>query len=675
MSKLAISLSVFWCACAYGQPEAVIRVDASQIRHPIPRTIYGTFLEPIGHSTYGGLWAQILDNPSFEEQLWSPRGVGQLIAERPELAESSTIGLPLPWESLHPAQGRRFEPRWGDAANSSRSLLIMALPGKQTGVRQEVYLPVHRVLRYTGSLYARPVSGGRELEVSLRRRNRPEEVFARQAVRLTSDGWTRYEYSLEIPQAALASREPADFVVAAADEARVLIDQVFLFPADHVDGMNPEMIEMSRALKTPLVRFGGNFTSGYHWRDGVGPMDKRISMINQAWGIPEYNHFGTDEFLRFCRLIGAEPQIALNLGSGTAQEAADWVRYVNGKWGGQSGGLLWEMGNELYHDFEQLGYPTLARVADRTKEFSDALRKADPKIRLIGQGACFSSSCAVPKDPDRDDYVEAEIRSAPEAFEYLSAHAVLRPLIVRKFRPSPEFLAQEALALPVGLERQFRAMQQQIDGEPRTRGRVKAAFTEWLFAAPGNSAPTYNNLGGALCAAGVLNMLMRVADITPIADMTGLIEFGGIWQKRGRVYGVPAYWAFRMYSTAAGSRLVETKVDGETYNVDEGLVRNPTIHGVPYLDVVSALNDDGNKLTLFCVNRHLTRDLRASIRISGFAAGSGRGQQLASTGLYAVNDDARPDAIVPAALDLKVKGSAFEHVFPRTSVTVIELAR
>ena len=100
------------------------------------------------------------------------------------------------------------------------------------------------------------------------------------------------------------------------------------------------MLQMARDLKPSIVRFGGNFTSGYHWRDGIGPREKRVSELNLAWGIPEYNTFGTDEFLRFCELIHAQPQIALNLGTGTPEEAADWVKYVNEHWADKRGGLL-----------------------------------------------------------------------------------------------------------------------------------------------------------------------------------------------------------------------------------------------------------------------------------------------------------------------------------------------
>jgi alpha-N-arabinofuranosidase len=429
--------------------------------------------------------------------------------------------------------------------------------------------------------------------------------------------------------------------------------------------MNPEMIEMTRALSTPVLRFGGNFTSGYHFRDGIGPMDKRVSMLNQAWGMPEYNHFGTDEFLQFCKLIGAEPQIALNLGSETPEEAADWVRYVKSKWADGSGGQLWELGNELWGTF-QIGYPTEARVADRTRAFSGAVREVDPRSRLIATG----------QDPDHfESWNAAQLVNAPDAFQYLSTHFVVQTAQVVKTNPTPEFIAQAALALPVGLERRLRAMKEQVEANPKARSRVKIAFTEWLFAGQVDRTPMYNNLGGALCTAGFLNTLMRVSDFTPIADMTGLIEFGGVWQKNGRVYGVPAYWAFRMYSTADATRLVETRVKGEEYDVAEGVRRIPDIRSVPYLDVAAALNEAGDKLTLFCVNRGLSGEIRATLRLSGFEVSSARGQELTASNLYSFNDDANPDAVTPKALRLGAVGGEFQHAFPAKSVTVIELSR
>jgi alpha-N-arabinofuranosidase len=645
--------------------DAVIEVDAAKkADYKIPRTIYGTFLEPIGKSIYGGLWAQILENPSFEENLWSVRALRRLIEREPALERASGTGLPLPWEPLDYVQGRRYEPRWSEAANSSRSLLVMALPGKQTGVRQQVHLPVHRVLRYTGSVYARHVSGSAEVEVSLRRRNQPESVLAKADVRLTGRDWARYEFVLELSRGQLRPLEPADFVIALDNEGRALIDQAFLFPADHVDGMDPEMIALSRDLKTPLVRFGGNFTSGYHWRDGVGPRDKRVSMLNQAWGMPEYNHFGTDEFLRFCELIGSEPQIALNLGSGTPEEAADWVRYVNERWGDRRGGLLWELGNELWGTF-QIGYPTLERAGRRTEEFSEAVRRADPRARLIATGA----------DPDRFRKWNAEQLSLHSgSFHYLATHFVVGAGGVLRRDPSPEFIAHSALALPVGLERRLREMKTQIDAHPQARNRMKIAFTEWLFHGAYDRAPSFGNMGGALITAGFLNTLMRVADFTPISNMTGLIEFGGIWKKRGRVYGVPAYWAFRMYSNADASIPVETRTTVQGYDVEEGNRRIPEIRDVPYLDVVAALNDAGEKLTLFVVNRHLNRDIAADIRISGFSAKpSARIETLTGTSIYQRNDEMRPQAVRPVDSTAEIGAPPFHYTFPRSSVTIIEL--
>ena len=644
--------------------KATIEIDASKpSSYKIPRTIFGSFLEPIGHSIYGGLWAEVLENPSFEDNLWNAGTIQKMLNDEPQLARASELGLPLPWEPLDAKQGNRYEPRWNDAANSHRSLFLMGLPDKQVGVRQKVYLPVHRTLHYTGSLYAKYESGPREIEVSIRRLDHPEEVFARSAIALSGNDWKRYEFRLDLEAGKIAPLEPADFVIAVGNESRVLVDEASLMPADNVDGMDPDMIAMAKAMKSPILRFGGNFTSAYHWRDGIGPRDKRVSMLNIAWGMPEYNTFGTDEFLRFCKLIGARPQIALNLGSGTPEEAAGWVNYVNEHWGEHKGGLFWELGNELWGTF-QVGYPTRQRVAERTKAFSDALRKADPNAKWIATGG---------DEDSYKDWNEAQLTN-PSAFDYLSTHFVVTTDRVVRENPAPDFISQADFALPVGLERKLREMTEQIQVNPKARDKVKIAFTEWLFWARQGDAPRYDNMGGAVCTAGFLNMLLRAADIVPVSDMTGIIEFGGIWKKRGRAFGAPSYWAFRMYSNADVVQPVETRTQVDKYNVEQGSVRLPLIPDVPYLDVVAAVNEKKGKLTIFCVNRHLTRDIAAHISIAGFApAQEGSEQALFASSIYEKNDEAHPEAVIPREGAVQVEGAKLDYTFRHESITVIEL--
>ena len=669
-----LARGIFLCICVSivskaqapkreGPIEATIAVDAAKpSSYKIPRAIFGTFLEPIGNSIYGGLWAELLQNPSFEDNLWSTGTIQRMIRDEPQLVRASELGIPLPWEPLDAKQGNRYEPRWNDAANSYRSLFLMGLPDKQVGVRQKVYLPVHRTLHYTGSLFAKYQSRTREIEVSIRRRDHPDDVFALSVIALSGNEWKRYEFRLDLEAGKIEPLEPADFVIAVGDETRVLVDEVSLLPADNVDGMDPEIISMAKALKSPVLRFGGNFTSAYHWRDGIGPRDKRVSMLNIAWGMPEYNTFGTDEFLRFCELIGAQPQIALSLGSGTPEEAAGWVKYVNEHWGEHKGGLVWELGNELWGSF-QVGYPTLGRVAERTKAFSDAVRKADPNAKWIATGG---------DEDSYKDWNEAQL-SDPAAFDYLSTHFVVTTDKLDRVNPSPDFIAQTNFALPIGLERRLREMHEQIQQNPEARDRVKTAFTEWLFWAGKDDVPRYDNMGGAICTAGFLNMLLRVANIVPIADMTGIMEFGGLWKKRGRVFGTPAYWAFRMYSNANASQPVEARTQGEKYDVEQGSVRLASIPDVPYLDVVAARNETGDKLTLFCVNRHLTRDIAAHISIAGFSpAEDARVQTLSASSIYDKNDDAHPEAVAPRESRLRLEAAELDYSFQHESVTVLD---
>lgn len=640
---------------------ATVHVNASvPAGGEVPRTIFGSFLEPIGNSTYNGLWAELLQNPSLESGLWDTNHVREMIQAEPSLAHSSQLGIPLPWEPLDPGQGNRYELQYGHAANSWQSLVILGVPGQPTGIRQKVYLPVHRTLAYSGSLYARHISGPTGITISIRPRN-GSEILASTHADAAGTQWTKCTFTLTLPEGKLHRLDPADFVVQVEGDEQVDIDQVSLMPSDALDGLDPDVVAMAKAMDTPLVRFGGNFTSAYHWADGIGPRDKRINTRNIAWGIPEYNTFGTDEFLHFCDLIGAEPQVALNLGSGTPEEAAGWVRYVDEHWH-QHNGNLWELGNELWGNWN-LGYPTLDQLAARTLAFSRAVRSADPDARLIATGG----------DPEWFTKWNAVQLSNPAGtFNYLSTHFVVTTSDTNNPHASSSFINQAAFALPVELGRKLEDDQKQIDSFPAFAQKAHVAFTEWLFIGERPGTPSFTNMGGAVDTGGFFNMIMRHASIVPVSDMTGIMEFAGIWKKRSQVYAAPGYYVFRMYSTAHAVRPVQVETDSGSYSVKNGVGRLPDIADVPYLDVVAATTADGNRLTLFCVNRSLDRDLPTNIDISGFSAAStAEIQTLHANYISEGNDEDDPDRVVPVSTAEPVHGSSLHHVFPHESVTVI----
>lgn len=663
LQGMAVSAAAQLTDSASSRTNAPIHLRVTRLTHPqeIAPELFGSFLEPIGHSTYGGLWADVIENPSLEEGLWSAGNVENMVRSRPELRRASSLGLPLPWQPLDPSQGSRYLPVRGDAANSTQSILIMSLPGKEVGILQQVYLPVQRELTYTGSLWLKHIRGQGTVNISLRRHGRPEQTLASTRVDATAETWTKYPFQLELKPNQLAPLEPADFVISVSDDDRTLVDAVSLNPKDAIDGMDPDVINMARDLHSPLVRFGGNFTSAYDWKDGIGDVDKRVSKVNLSWGIPEYNTFGTAEFLRFCELIHAQPQIALNLGTGTPQQAADWVKYVDDHWADRRGGLLWEMGNELWGDF-QIGYPSQQRIAAVTLATSQAVRKIDPNSRLIATGG------------DEDffhDWNAQQLQNPVGTFNYLSTHYVVNDNVLLP-HSSSDFRTMASLALPWGLAERMHAIKQQTAAAGHND--VNVAFTEWLMISQSHMGPNYTNLGGALFAGGFLNMVMRNADVVRISDMTGILEFGGIWKKREQVYGTPAYWVLRTYANAEPKSLLAVDSDGPSYTISKGVTRLPEIPNVPYLDVVAAESKDRTKLLLLCVNRHLTRTLPADINLDalGIAGGSATITTISGENILVENDEEDPRRVLPVTHSLGFKGD-LKYTFPNASITLVEI--
>ena len=642
---------------------AAVHVDASRdAGAKISPTIFGSFLEPIGNSTYNGLWAEILQNPSLEAGLWDAPHVTEMLHQRPELSRASQLGLPLPWEPLDYAQGNRYQIDYGNAANSWRSLVVIGLPNEPTGIRQEVYLPVQRELSYVGSLYARHISGPTGLTVFIRAHD-GTNVLAAAHIDATESDWTKHTFTLTIPQGALHRLDPADFVVQVDGDEQVGLDELSLMPADNLDGLDPDAVAMAKAMDTTIVRFGGNFTSTYHWRDGIGPRDKRASMMNLSWGIPENNTLGTDEFLHFCSLIGAEPQVALNLGDGTPQEAADWVRYIDEHWHHHSG-LLWELGNELWGNWN-LGYPTLDQLAARTLAFSKAVRAVDPTARLIATGS----------DPDNfTRWNSVQLDNPASTFNYLSTHFVVTVSNTELPNAPNDFIISAAFALPIELGRKLDDEQAQINQNPAFAGKAHVAFTEWLFIGHRPGTPNFTNMGGAIDTAGLFNMLMRHTSSVPISDMTGIMDFAGIWKDRSQVYGAPGYYAFKMYASSHPAQPVAVTTDSGTYSVRHGVTRLPDIVNVPYLDIVGALDKSGSTLTLFCVNRSLDTDIPADIDIAHFtAADRAEIQTLRSDSISDVNDSDNPLRVIPVHTAETLRAGSLHHTFPHESVTVITI--
>src|SRR5437773_844746 len=185
-------------------PEARIEVNAREgAEFRVPRTIYGTFLEDIGHSVFGGVSAELLDNPSLETYHATLRVLRERFPSR-DFDRCTWIGLPLPWLPLHWDDGVRYEPRWGRAANSDQYLHLMGLKGREVGIRQAVYLPVERERTYNGVLFAASDEGPVQLEVSFREHDSPDSVLASQTVGAPGGGaWQKLRFTLSLPQQTL----------------------------------------------------------------------------------------------------------------------------------------------------------------------------------------------------------------------------------------------------------------------------------------------------------------------------------------------------------------------------------------------------------------------------------------------------------------------------------------
>jgi alpha-N-arabinofuranosidase len=435
-------------------------------------------------------------------------------------------------------------------------------------------------------------------------------------------------------------------------------------------GFRKDVLEAARQLKCSILRWpGGPFANSYHWEDGIGPRAKRPVRLDFSWNREETNAFGTDEYIEYCRMIGSEPYIIVNIGTSNLRECIDWLEYCNLD-GNTSHAKLrsrnsiikpykvkyWGIGNEPFLDW-QIGYRSSIEYAKVLKEYARVMKKCDPEIEIIGAGA---------NNPEWDIEV---IRHAGEFIDYISNH---------QFYGSDDYC--ETIGFTYRIEKNLRILNQLINiYQPvvPNRKKIKIAFDEWnIFykTRHEDGAEESYALKDGLFAAGVFMVLYRMCNSVSISNICGLVNvIGMIHTERHGLFLTPIYKAAELFSNHRGSIVLETYVQSQTLCNGQDK-KSSDNEDIPSLDAVTTLDDRQKKLFIAVANYYKDKNVNCSIHIDGPSLSSeGKYYELNGCDVDAENDSVNPENITIKQGTLGKISNCFDYEFPSHSCTIIEI--
>jgi alpha-N-arabinofuranosidase len=427
------------------------------------------------------------------------------------------------------------------------------------------------------------------------------------------------------------------------------IGAVSLMPADNVQGFRADTLARLKELDSPVYRWpGGNFVSGYDWKDGIGDRDRRPPRKNPAWKGIESNDVGIDEFMVLVRELGTEPYIAVNTGLGGIESAAEEVQYVNGaattpmgKRRAENGhpqpyGVKWwGIGNEMYGDW-QLGHMPLSEYVKKHNRVVEAMRAVDPKIVPIGVGAV-------------GEWTKEMLTRSAGHMDFLSEHTYWQS------RPDVPAHVEQAVKAIRSIADAHRAYRRDL---PSLKGKdIRLALDEWNYWYGPNE---YGELGtryflqDGLGAAAALHEMFRNSDLFFMANYAQTVNVIGA-----------------IKTTPFAAEMETTGLVQQLYRARFGVTPVEVSGDLRPLDVAAALSADGRALTVAVVNP--TDEVKAlRLKVAGRAL-SGSGQKWVITGKdkWAHN---RPGA--PRGVDIQtesVEGAAQLASVGPLSVTLYSL--
>ncbi|MEV0387112.1 alpha-L-arabinofuranosidase C-terminal domain-containing protein [Nonomuraea sp. NPDC050643] len=478
-------------------------------------------------------------------------------------------------------------------------------------------------------------------------------------------------------------------------------------------GVRADVLELCRELGPGPIRWpGGNFTSAYHWEDGIGPRDARPSRLELAWGGLETNRFGTDEFLAWCEAVGAEPYLVHS--ARDVDEAVRWIEYTNSardttltarrRANGRAEPWrvrYWGVGNEVYGPW-QMGHRGPEEYAAAAREHARFLRLADPEIRLIGVGIpwrqeewtrplltragalldqlslhLYGASTHLWTGDDYDAvaaqslYFEREIHTYSQLVTAIAAETGLdRPPALALDEWTMRHLEPESWPQPLPGDDGGVAPRESTAVDEPDRTRVN----RW----------SPRTVADVVFCAGVFHAVHRTAGLpapVAMANPVNLVNANGLVVARpGGALRSAIYHLWHLYRHHTGRTVLPCEVDGPARTTSVRLGDNRGPDGrlltvpmtVPHLDV-SATRTDGGSVRIAVVNRHRDDAVRLRLVFDGLAGpGSAHVRTLGADvpTLYAVNTLQAPDTV--AVRDLgRVEASEGTYEIAPHSVTVL----
>ncbi|HVR27159.1 MAG TPA: alpha-N-arabinofuranosidase [Candidatus Polarisedimenticolia bacterium] len=453
------------------------------------------------------------------------------------------------------------------------------------------------------------------------------------------------------------------------------------------NGFRKDVLNEIDQLGVPIIRYpGGNFVSGYNWLDGVGPVQNRPRTLDKAWDTIESNQFGTNEFMAWCKAVDTEPLMGLNLGTGTAEEAAALVEYCNVEKGTKWSDLRrqhgianphkvqhWCLGNEMDGPW-QIGHMSATEYGLKAADAARQMRYVDSSLKLI---ACGSSGPFMPT------YLEWDREVLEQCYDYVDGLSLHRYFGNNERDTGGD--TSKYLALNLSMERQIAetvAVCDLVRGHKRSPKKLWLSFDEWNVwyrttrgdAVDGHrkEAPhlleEIYNLEDALLVGGLINSLLRNADRVKLACLAQLVNvIAPIMTDTNGLFQQTIYYPYRWALQLARGAVLNLLVESSTYEVSG-------LDPVAYVDAAGSYDPSSGKLSLFILNRDLAKshdvevvwEDRAPARVI-------TANLLTGDDLKASNSFAAPQRIAPQSFAVPTaSGGNSKFEVPARSYTVVQ---